>query len=77
MKGYTYAQETSRMVGMEAMQNGIVGEGGGAGSAIGDIAGLGVNINVCQRYDHERYRSSHQGYLRFRLFRYNNKPNNG
>lgn len=46
MKGYTYAQETSRMVGMEAMQNGIVGEGGGAGSAIGDIAGLGVTLGA-------------------------------
>ena len=45
MKGYTYQQETSRMVGMEAMQNGI-GGGSGAGSAIGDVAGLGVTLGA-------------------------------
>lgn len=46
-KGYTYQQETSRMVGMEAMQNGITGSGsGGAGSALGDIAGLGVTLGA-------------------------------
>lgn len=46
-KGYTYQQETSRMVGMEAMQNGITGNGsGGAGSALGDIAGLGVTLGA-------------------------------
>ena len=45
MKGYTYTQETSRMVGMEAMQNGITG-GSGSGSAIGDIAGLGVTLGA-------------------------------
>ncbi len=44
MKGYTYSQETSRMVGMEAMKNGIAGNGGG--SAIGDIAGLGVTLGA-------------------------------
>lgn len=44
-KGYTYQQETSRMVGMEAMQNGITG-GGNGGSAIGDIAGLGVTLGA-------------------------------
>ena len=43
MKGYTYSQETSRMVGMEAMKNGIAGNGG---SAIGDIAGLGVTLGA-------------------------------
>ncbi len=47
MKGYTYAQETSRMVGMEAMQNGITGGSvGGGGSPIGDIAGLGVALGA-------------------------------
>ena len=46
MKGYTYAQETSRMVGMEAMQNGITGGSGGSGSALGDIAGLGVTLGA-------------------------------
>ena len=46
MKGYTYAQESSRMVGMEAMKNGIISEGGGTGSAIGDIAGLGVTLGA-------------------------------
>ncbi len=43
-KGYTYQQETSRKVGMEAMQNGI---GGGKGSsAVGDIIGLGVTLGA-------------------------------
>ena len=46
MKGYTYSQETSRMVGMEAMQNGITGNGSGNGSALGDIAGLGVTLGA-------------------------------
>lgn len=46
-KGYTYQQETSRMVGMEAMQNGITGNGSsGAGSALGDIANLGVTLGA-------------------------------
>ncbi|MBQ4560729.1 MAG: SPFH domain-containing protein [Clostridia bacterium] len=47
-KGYTYQQETARMVGMEAMQNGITGngEGGGGGSALGDLAGLGVTLGA-------------------------------
>ena len=46
-KGYTYQQETARMVGMEAMQNGITGngEGGGAG-ALGDVAGLGMALGA-------------------------------
>ena len=51
MKGYTYQQETSRMVGMEALKNGIPGgEGGGlAGSVvggIGEIAGLGMTLGA-------------------------------
>lgn len=45
MKGYTYQQETSRQVGMAAMQNGITGNGG-AGGGIGDIAGLGVTLGA-------------------------------
>lgn len=46
-KGYTYQQETARMVGMEAMQNGITGNGsGGSGIAVGDIAGLGVTLGA-------------------------------
>lgn len=44
MKGYTYQQETARQVGLEAMKNGIVGEGGGSG--IGDLAGLGVTLGA-------------------------------
>lgn len=44
MKGYTYQQETARMIGMEAMQNGLIGEGGGSG--LGDIAGLGVTLGA-------------------------------
>jgi len=44
MKGYTYQQETSRQVGLEAMKNGI---GGGTGvGALGDIAGLGIGIGA-------------------------------
>lgn len=46
-KGYTYQQETARMVGMEAMQNGITGNGSdGTGSALGDIAELGVTLGA-------------------------------
>lgn len=45
MKGYTYQQETSRMVGMEAMQNGITG-GSGTSGGIGDVAGLGVTLGA-------------------------------
>lgn len=47
MKGYTYSQETSRMVGMEAMQNGIISaEGGGVTGGLGDIASLGVTLGA-------------------------------
>lgn len=42
MKGYTYQQETARMVGTEAMKNGIAGGNGG----LGDIAGLGVTLGA-------------------------------
>ena len=46
MKGYTYQQETTRQVGLEAMKNGLTGgEGSGAG-ALGDIAGLGVALGA-------------------------------
>lgn len=45
MKGYTYQQETSRMVGMEAMKNGI-GNGTGGASVLGDLAGLGVGLGA-------------------------------
>ena len=43
MKGYTYQQETSRQVGMEAMKNGI---SGGAAGALGDVAGMGVALGA-------------------------------
>lgn len=47
MKGYTYQQETSRQVGLEAMKNGIGGgEGGGVLAGIGDLAGLGVGLGA-------------------------------
>lgn len=46
MKGYTYQQETARQVGLEAMKNGLVGTGAGAGSVVGDIAGLGVSLGA-------------------------------
>lgn len=52
-KGYTFQQETARMVGMEAMQNGITGGavGGGNGGSgglgvIGDVAGLGMALGA-------------------------------
>lgn len=47
MKGYTYQQETSRQVGLEAMKNGIGGgEGGGVLGGIGDLAGLGIGLGA-------------------------------
>ena len=46
VKGYTYQQETARKVGMEAMKNGIVGEGGGIMGGIGELAGLGVGLGA-------------------------------
>lgn len=46
-KGYTYQQETARQVGLQAMQNGITGGGtGGAASALGDLAGLGISLGA-------------------------------
>lgn len=45
-KGYTYQQETARQVGLEAMQNGITGGSAGGGSALGDLAGLGVTLGA-------------------------------
>jgi len=47
MKGYTYQQETSRMVGMEAMQNGLTGGPENSGvSVLGDLAGLGIGLGA-------------------------------
>lgn len=46
VKGYTYQQETARQVGLEAMQNGITGNGSNGSSVIGDIAGLGVTLGA-------------------------------
>ncbi len=45
MKGYTYQQETSRQVGLEAMKNGIAGSGGSA-NVLGDLAGLGIGLGA-------------------------------
>ena len=45
MKGYTYQQETSRQVGLEAMKNGLVGDGSGGGG-LGDLAGLGMTLGA-------------------------------
>lgn len=47
-KGYTYQQETARQVGLETMKNGITGNGTGTagGSALGDIASLGVTLGA-------------------------------
>ena len=48
MKGYTYQQETSRMVGMQALQNGLPsgGAAGGIAGSMGDIASLGVTLGA-------------------------------
>ena len=45
MKGYTYQQETARLVGRDAMKNGITGNGSGS-SGIGELAGLGVTLGA-------------------------------
>lgn len=51
-KGYTYAQETSRQIGLEAMQNGLPGTGSGGGGAgslgstVGEMIGLGVGLGT-------------------------------
>lgn len=45
MKGYTYQQETSRQVGLEAMKNGL-GGGANAAGALSDLAGLGVSLGA-------------------------------
>lgn len=47
-KGYTYGEETTRQVGMEAMQNGLPGTGGGSGSGgmMSDMIGLGVGLGA-------------------------------
>ncbi len=47
-KGYTYQQESARMVGMEAMQNGLTGNGvaGSSGSMLGEMASLGVTLGT-------------------------------
>lgn len=45
MKGYTYQQETARLVGLEAMKNGL-GNGSGGASVLGEIAGLGVGLSA-------------------------------
>lgn len=45
MKGYTYADETKRMVGLESMKNGLTGAGGsGAGGLTGELMGLGIGL---------------------------------
>ena len=50
MKGYTYAQETQRQIGLEAVQGGVIKEGGGASggvaSGLGDVVGLGVTLGA-------------------------------
>ena len=47
MKGYTYQQETTRQVGLEAMKNGLTGgDGSGGGGTLGDIAGLGMALGT-------------------------------
>lgn len=43
LKGFTYQQQTSRAVGIEAMKNGI---GGGTSGIFGDITGLGMALGA-------------------------------
>ena len=57
MKGYTYQQETSRLVGLEAMKNGLGGGEGGA-SMLGNLTGLGIGLGR-----HGRSRQSDEGRL--------------
>ena len=53
-KGYTYAQETSREIGLEAMKNGLPGTGNGGGNgssggvsgSLGNLVGLGLEIGA-------------------------------
>lgn len=46
-KGYSYQQETARQVGLEAMKNGLIGQGSeNASGGLGDIAGLGVTLGA-------------------------------
>jgi hypothetical protein len=45
MKGYTYAQETQRQIGLEAVKGGIVKEGG-SGSGLGEVASLGLTLGA-------------------------------
>lgn len=47
MKGYTYQQETQRMVGIAAMENqGNSGMVGNVSSMVGDVVGLGVSLGA-------------------------------
>ncbi len=43
-KGYTYQQETVRQVGLEAMKNGVTGNGGGG--MFGDVVSMGVTMGT-------------------------------
>ena len=48
-KGYTYQDETKRQIGLEAMQNGLIGTGNGSGGvsgAVSDVVGLGVTLGA-------------------------------
>lgn len=51
-KGYTYEQETARKIGLEAMQNGLFGNGSGdgVGSLLGDAAGLGIALGAVHNF---------------------------
>lgn len=46
MKGYTYRDETSRQIGLEAMKNGIIGNGEGGSGVIGDMAGVAITLGT-------------------------------
>lgn len=46
VKGYTYQQETSRQVGLEAMKNGLIGNSVGGSGALGELASLGVSLGA-------------------------------
>ena len=57
MKGYTYQQETARQVGLEAMKNGLVGTGVGAGSVVRYCRTWGFpwSHGKCYEYDKGSY----------------------
>ena len=46
VKGYTYAEETSQQVELDAVKGGIAGGSGVGGGGFGDIVSLGVGLGA-------------------------------